>query len=433
MLEGRVQARRAIEALRAGVPNRDAVLALGCAHPDIEEAFRAQLSAAQESGTAGTSPAGFLVAGGFGAGKSHLLRYLQHVALAEQFVTSHIVISKETPLYDPAKLYRAAIGGATVPGRRGAALAQIASELDWRGPQYVDFYEWVQQPSGELDQRFAATLFLYERVQKEPELQERILSFWAGAPIQIGEIRKALKQLGERVTYTLDKVDATTLARQRFRFAARLMMAAGYTGWVLLIDEVELVGRYSLGQRARSYAEIARRTGHLKGEAYPGITTILAITSDFEAAVLEARNDREAVPGKLRSSGRDSDALLASQAERGIRVIGRPLKLMPPGKRAIDATYEQVRALHSQAYQWAPPPVSSAERATSTSMREYIRWWITEWDLHRLFPDYAPNVEAMPLAIDYTEDHELETPSDRDGEGAIRESDPAIDRHSLDW
>jgi len=38
----------------------------------------------------------------------------------------------------------------------------------------------------------------------------------------------------------------------------------------------------------------------------------------------------------------------------------------------------------------------------------------------------------MTLAIDFTEDHELETPSDLDGEGAIRERDPAIDRHSLD-
>ena len=34
-----VQQRRAIEALRAGVPNRDAVRALGSAQPHIEERF----------------------------------------------------------------------------------------------------------------------------------------------------------------------------------------------------------------------------------------------------------------------------------------------------------------------------------------------------------------------------------------------------------
>jgi hypothetical protein len=414
MLDGRVQARRAIEALRAGVPNRDAVNALGTAAADVEERFRQLLGAAEESGTEALSPAGLLVAGNFGSGKSHLLEYLQHVARDQRFVTSKIVISKETPLYDPAKLYRAAIRSAVVPGRRGAALPQIASELDPYSTRYVDFYRWAQEPTSGLNQRFAATLFLYERGADDPELRDRIISFWAGDPIQVGEVRKALRQLGEGVTYTLEKVDARALALQRFRFAARLMQAAGYAGWVLLIDEVELIGRYTLHQRARSYAELARWTGNLKGEAFPGILSVCAITSDFEAAVLNDRNDREAVPGRLRASSREGDQLLAPQAERGMRLIGRAVKLAPPSRAVIDETYEKLRAIHGQAYDWAPPPVSSAERATSTSMREYVRWWITEWDLKRLYPDYAPTIEAAPIGPSYAEDADLEAPVEDD-------------------
>jgi hypothetical protein len=428
MRDEQVQARRAIEALRAGVPNRDAVNALGTAAVDVEERFRQQLGAAQEAGVEPLSPAGILVAGNFGSGKSHLLEFLQHVARDQGFVTSKIVISKETPLYDPAKLYRAAIRAAVVPGRRGAALTQLAAELDPYCSRYVDFYKWAQQPASGLNQRFAATLFLYERAGEDPELRDRIISFWAGDPIQVGEIRRALRQLGERVTYTLDKVDARALALQRFRFAARLMLAAGYPGWVLLVDEVELVGRYTLGQRAKSYAELARWTGNLKGEAYPGITSVFAITSDFEAAVLNDRNDREAVPGRLRASAKDTDHLLAGQAERGMRLIGRAAKLTPPSRKVVDATYERVRALHGQAYGWSPPPVGSAERATSTSMREYVRWWITEWDLKRIYPDYTPTIEATPVGPTYIEDADLEVPADGEGEAAAPEPDSAWDR-----
>jgi hypothetical protein len=421
MLDQQVQARRAIEALRAGVPNGDAVRALGSAAPEIEEQFRAQLAAVAEGGPESGGPTGLLVAGNFGAGKSHLLEYLQHVALDQRFVASKVVISKETPLYDPAKLYRAAIQAALVPGRRGAALAELATRLDFRSPAYVDFYKWVQQqPSGELNERFAATVFLYERGQRDRELLERIISFWAGDPIQVGEIKRALRALGERVTYAPDKVDARTLALQRFRFAARLIQAAGYAGWVLLVDEVELIGRYTLNQRARSYAELARWTGNLRGETFPGIATVLAITSDFEAAVLEARNDREAVPGKLRASPREADHLLAGQAERGMRLIGKALKLAPPTPALIDDTYERVRALHAQAYNWTPPPIGSAERTTSTSMREYVRWWITEWDLRRLYPAYEPAIEITPVGVDYSEDAELEVPSDGEDEPAGR-------------
>lgn len=75
-LDSPVQARRAIEALRAGVPNRDAVLALGSAHPPIEEQFGRLLAEAKEQPTAPRSPAGFLIAGNFGTGKSHELEYL---------------------------------------------------------------------------------------------------------------------------------------------------------------------------------------------------------------------------------------------------------------------------------------------------------------------------------------------------------------------
>jgi hypothetical protein len=36
------------------------------------------------------------------------------------------------------------------------------------------------------------------------------------------------------------------LARQPFRFLTRLLVAAGCEGWVLLFDDIELIGRYTL-------------------------------------------------------------------------------------------------------------------------------------------------------------------------------------------
>ena len=126
-MDSPLHARRAIEALRAGVPNRDAVRALGSAQPQAEEEFWRRLQGAGDDFARGVQTPGLLVAGDFGAGKSHLLAYLQHLALQQNFVCSTVVISKETPLYDPAKLYRAALEGAAVPGHTGAALAEIAA------------------------------------------------------------------------------------------------------------------------------------------------------------------------------------------------------------------------------------------------------------------------------------------------------------------
>src|SRR4051794_13700604 len=96
-----IDARTAIEALRAGVPNRAAIRQMGSEQTDIENAFEAALAAAwADAGPDGASrgPAGIGLAGGFGTGKSHMLGYLAEVARQQGFVVSRIVISKETPL-----------------------------------------------------------------------------------------------------------------------------------------------------------------------------------------------------------------------------------------------------------------------------------------------------------------------------------------------
>jgi len=415
-IEEQIHRRSAIEALRAGVPNRDAVRELGCAQPGIEQVFRQLLGEIGGALAQGLQAPGLLITGDFGSGKSHLLEYLQHVALQERFVVSKVVVSKETPLHDPAKLYRSAVEAAKVHGKRGAALTEIATSLDFKRPEYVEFYKWVNSPDSQLNSRFPATLFLYERMGSVPELRDRMISFWSGTPIGVGEIKRALRQCGELVTYKMEKITLRELALQRFKFTPRLMIAAGYAGWVLLVDEVELVGRYSLRQRAKSYAELARWVGKLEGEAYPGLGAVFSITKDFEEEVLNARNDLERVPGRLRASAVPADHLLASGADRGMRLIQRDrLSLEAPSRLLIEETYGRLRDLHGQAYGWEPPSVP-VEGLTSTLMRQYVRRWINEWDLKRLYPDYKAETEVTELTQDYTEDRDLETPTEAESE-----------------
>lgn len=395
-------------------------MALGCAQPDIEKKFRQQLQSAKQGVVDGSMTHGMLVAGDFGTGKSHLLEYLLHLALEENFVCSKVVISKETPLYDPVKLYRAAAEAAIVPGKRGDALTEILTKLNFDSKAYANLYQWVNRPGAELNSRFAATLFLFERMSNDPELSNRIIRFWSGEQIGVAEIKKYLRDCRETVTYKIDKILVKELALQRFKFASRLMVAAGYAGWVLLIDEVELIGCYSLMQRAKSYAELARWMGKLEGANFAGLTAVLAITTDFEEKILREREDLDKVPGKLRARASESDLLLASQAERGMRIIEReraPLKA--PDSTVLEQTYEKVRSIHAKAYAWEPPPVSSVEllRATGTRMREYVKRWITEWDLKRLDPGYKPEIEGTELKPNYTEDPNLQVPSEEEPEG----------------
>jgi hypothetical protein len=406
-----VESRRAIEALRSGVPNRDAVRALGGGQAQIEARFKEQLERAADDVANGSTTPALIVAGDFGTGKSHLLEYLQHVALEENFVCSKVVISKETPLHDLGKLVRAAVQAAIVPRKKGSALTEIAFGLRFDSQGYGNFVAWANRPEAGLNSRFPASLFVFERTREE-EIRDRIISFWSGDPIAVRELRGWLRDQGEAATYKLEPVAKRDLPAQQLAFVARLIAAAGYSGWVLLVDELELVGQYSFKSRARSYAELARWAGKLKGQAVPGVTAVFAITHDFTRRVLEERNDVERIPGKLRASGVQADDQLARAAESGMRVIAREsLLLKPPGREAIDHARGRIREIHARAYRWEPPPLEVGERSTSTSMRQYVRRWINEWDLKRLYPDYTASMVVSDVAVEYREDPDIEVAS----------------------
>jgi len=282
---------RAIEALRSGVPSRDVVRELGCSQPSIEARFSQLLNTMSENPTKEPANGGIFFAGGFGAGKSHLLEYLQHMALANNFICSRVVISKETPLYDAAKVYRAAIQSARAPGYTGAAMESVIQKLNYDKPGYAEFYKWVNSPDNGLSTRFPATVYIleYGKVKDSPEIASRITRFWAGDNIGVAELRSYLREMGEAATYKIDKASARELAMQRYQFTPRLMVAAGYAGWIILVDEVELIARYSLRQRAKSYAQLARLLGGLEEFRIPGLACVLAITTAYELEVLDDR------------------------------------------------------------------------------------------------------------------------------------------------
>ncbi len=417
---GKFAARSAIEALRAGVPNAWSVRALGCEQPRVELEFIQQLEAAAGTGgSPGTAHAnrGLVIRGDFGTGKSHTLEFLREIALDQKFVCSQLYIGKETPLHDPVKLFQAAAEGAVAPNRTGSAFVEIANQLVFNSQPYRAFERWANQASTGLDARFAASLLLFERFQADHEFRDRIIRFWEGGKLPAPDVKSRLKQIGE--TWAPVFTSQRDLAAQRFRFASRLMRAAGYSGWVLLIDEVELIGAYSPLQRAKSYIEIGRMTA--AGDD-PGMAAIpiLAVTEDFTQAVLETKRDLERIPAMLQERAQFAGTPDASLALAGMRILSeRGISLKRPGEGALDEILGRIRVLYARAYDWEPPVYSDYERAAirreqSTPFRAYIRRWITEWDLRRLYPESAVEIETAGWRTDYSEETaEEETASDQ--------------------
>lgn len=413
------EARRVIEGLRAGVPNRHVVTTLGCLQPEVEGRFRRLLEASQQNIITGPCPRGMVIEGEFGSGKSHILEYLQNLALDANFICSRIVISKETPLYHPVRLYYSAIETAVIPDKRGEVFAEIAGQCDVWEPRYKDLVAWVNSPESQIDARFAATLMLYERLSSDMELGNRMTRFWTGDPIGVGDLKKYLQEAGFGERYAFTKISAAELALQRFQFAARLMQAAGYAGWILLIDEAELIGRYSVNQRAKSYAEVSRLMNLDGGPPLPGLGAVLALTNDFREEVLEKKGDKVKLLQKLREKNTEAERMLADKAEKGMGLLeSQRIPLGQPPNDIIQEAYQTIRSLHLKGHgwhMWENAANGPAQIIPGASMRKYVKSWVTHWDSLRFYPGEECEIEAStwkPSCVDQEDIQEEEIPQE---------------------
>lgn len=401
----RLEARMAIEALRAGVPNRGAIRLLGSHADALGERFTRALDGAwgEPLGGAGGEPRapGLLVAGDYGTGKSHLLGHLRELALSRGFVVSTVAVSKETPLSQPAAMHAAALRGATVAGRPEDAVAAALGDLVGRPGAVQGLEEWATGAG--LSPVFPAIAYLLGR-ELAPELVWGIEAFLAGGKPPAQAVRARLAQLGARGMFALGGMKAAQLVLERPRFLAQLFRAAGFAGWVVLIDEVELIGRYGAVQRAGAYAELGRWLGLPPGETAPGIVVAAAIAEDFDRAVIQARQDDERVPERLRLRGLPRQADLADAALAAIR---RAPVLSRPDEAELRRHAVVVQRCYALAYGWDAPPASLQPREARRTMRHHIRGWIIDWDMQRLYGATAGLAEHGEH-YSYTEDATLD-------------------------
>lgn len=400
-------ARVAIEALRAGVPNRTAVKLLGTSEQAILEQFISNLRSVD--GASGDRVVkGQIIAGQFGAGKSHLLGYLAEKALDENCVVSIVPVSKETPLFDLERMYSAAIRNAEVARENADVIDVALRRLTARPQSYAAFENWARGQDSRLSPIFAAVLHLWRTQTLAPQDRYAIVRFLSGARLGVAKVRQWLRNAGgaELVRmFDLRPVKAADLAVHRVRFVAALFRAAGFAGWCVLLDEVELIARYSRLQRAKSYAELSRWLCLDDALGVPGIVSVCAITSDFADVVFDFRHDHTEVPLLLENRGRRD---LKSAAVLGMAALRRdPYRLVPPTTDSMLEKLDKVRHLYRDSYDWLPPIGVGDQGAAGTTMRHHIKSCITAWDIERLYGT-REEIAVEEVKPQYEEEPELQ-------------------------
>jgi hypothetical protein len=139
-----------------------------------------------------------------------------------------------------------------------------------------------------------------------------------------------------------------------FRFLSFLLHRTGYKGWVILIDEVELLSKLGIGSRAQAYINLAALLGLSKKQPpFSGIYLVLALASPFVRGALlaEGRNDLAKVPEWLSDPRRNrvDEVPLARAAMEG---IVDSTHLEPLTEQNIEAILARLEEYHNLAYGW---------------------------------------------------------------------------------
>lgn len=402
-----ISERRAIEALRAGVPNGDAVRALGSDQSDIIDAFDRKLQNAAEIHAAQAT--GFVISGAFGSGKSHLVEELHQRALAANFVSSKVAISKETPLHLPTRIVQAVVGAMQAKDKPEGLLLDMLLSYNSGRPAARDLQKWCGSSASGVSVTFGALLELRDAGIEDLEVVDLVLRYLSCETVQIGSIRRRMAELGVRSP--TEVVSAVDRPWQTIKFLSRFCQVNGYRGWAIFLDEAELISKYGPISRARAYEQLGRWLGLRTDHRVPGTAVIATVIDDFSVAVLEAQGDRWQVPELLSRGRKAADIKGVPFAKDAIAAIDNALHLAPMDISQLRKAHDVLREAHSRAYGWDAPELEVQFRS-SNPMRLYVRRWINEWDLRRLYGHQSDlSFADEDLTVDLSEDDDYTVPA----------------------
>ncbi len=371
--DARYEAERVLESLRSGVPSAALAerLAIG----------RERLLERADQVLAGGLVHPLMVCANYGDGKTHFLEAVAVKARQAGWVVSTVSVSREVPLANLDKFYGAVAAATRLPDSSVSGLAPLLNKVRERGRARTNL-DGVPERL-----RYVLDAYCLDSVDHRDEL----LGELSGRPI--GSLSKILHDAFAHAV-KFERFSPTQDAIGYFRLMDRLVTLAGYRGWVLLIDELELLGKTGIGQRARAYSNLARLIHG--AEPLEHTWVVAALASNYYPEVIDARQDPTAAPEWLAKRARSDEA---ADATRGIQVLLQAERLAPLSPDEVDHLLRMVRDAHAAAYAWTPPevePYLAAVRHLAKSgapVRTRIRAAVQWLDLWMQY-GHAPTIEV---------------------------------------
>ncbi|MCD7738435.1 MAG: ATP-binding protein [Lachnospiraceae bacterium] len=348
------EARHMIEALRSGVPSRAVGACFSEARPKIMKELSGQLDQVCEHHKSG----GKIISGKYGEGKTHLLNTIFNMASSNNMVVSYVSLSRETPMDKLYLFYQKVIQNTYLPRRQQPGFMHEVENISPGSPVANEMLLYAAKHL-ETDKLY----YLLRSYLNTEDADEKFIlqadmegDFIANAPL-----KKIYRRIfGQPAKYNVN-FTKTKHCMDYFHFMSHLFVQMGYQGWVILVDETELMGRLGKKARLNAYRNMA---GFLLPELCPESTfTLFALSASYNEDVIEGKHEYE-----------NLEATFPEQPEpirTVLNLLNDAEQLLPLTKNEIDDVLLKIQDFHGLAYGWTPN-LSADTLARSTQSGGYL-------------------------------------------------------------
>ena len=340
-----------IEALRSGVPSRMVGEYFSEARPGMIKRISARLEKVQESG----SSDGMIFCGRYGEGKTHLLNTVFGMASSMNMVVSFVSLGKETPADRTYLLFQKLMANTYLPGAAQPGFRQKLEEMT-KGSAVSS--ELLAYTAKELQ---TDKLYYLLRAFLETGEEEERLAFLADLEGDFAAnalIKRSYRRLTGKPAKFSQTFSKTKHGMDYFYFASHLFRQLGYSGWVILLDEAELIGRLGKKTRMKCYRNL--HTLLRPDVKLEGVFTLAALSSSYTQDVIDKRNEY-AIAEEVYAD--DPEGLKA--ATFVLNAMVNAPELAPLTKAEILQILMSIQKFHGDAYDWSPDVSAQAVYAAT--------------------------------------------------------------------
>ena len=275
--------RHMIEALRSGVPSRAVGKFFSSSRKEIMD--KASALIAESAGGVSNS---MVIKGKYGEGKTHFLNSVFSMAQENNMVVSFVALGKETPANKIDILYKRVLEQTYLPGESEPGIPSLFTFLSSGSDKANEMFLYALNKLDTNRLYYVLKAFLASEGSNDDDV-DVLEADLQGSFASVAAIRTLYSRYcREKVSFN-NKFVVKEHTSDYFAFMSHLFKDMGYSGWVILFDEAELIGRFARKSRMSAYSTISQFL--FPPSSFDSVSSIFAFSSSYTEEVIGEKDD----------------------------------------------------------------------------------------------------------------------------------------------